>query len=63
MPSTPRAGLEIAASCELLRLWQEAPLDEAVAASIGIFAAAYGSDAPNKRMRATISRGRGSKGN
>ncbi|HEY2337640.1 MAG TPA: enoyl-CoA hydratase-related protein [Burkholderiales bacterium] len=51
----------LAAQKALLRLWQEAPLDEALAASIGIFAAAYGSDAPNKRMRATISRGRGSK--
>lgn len=53
----------LAAQKTLLRLWQEAPLDEAVAASIGVFAAAYGSDAPNKRMRATISRGKGEKPN
>jgi enoyl-CoA hydratase len=53
----------LAAQKELLRLWQEAPLSEAVAASIGIFARAYQSDAPNKRLRATISRGRGSKEN
>jgi enoyl-CoA hydratase/carnithine racemase len=39
----------------------EAPLTEAVAASIGIFARAYASDAPNKRLGATIPRGRGSK--
>ena len=53
----------LAAQKELLRLWQEVPLSEAVAASIGIFARAYQSDAPNKRLRATISRGRGLKEN
>ena len=51
----------LAAQKELLRLWQEAPLSEALEASIGVFARAYASDAPNKRMRATISRGRGPK--
>ncbi len=51
----------LAAQKKLLRLWQEAPLTEAVAASIGIFARAYASDAPKKRLGATISRGRGSK--
>jgi enoyl-CoA hydratase len=51
----------LAAQKELLRLWQELPLGEAVAESIGIFARAYASDAPNKRLRATISRGRGGK--
>ena len=51
----------LAAQKELLRLWQEAPLSEAVAASVTVFAQAYASDAPNKRMRATISRGRGGK--
>jgi enoyl-CoA hydratase/carnithine racemase len=49
----------LAVQKELLRLWQEAPLGEAVAASIGMFARAFASDAPNKRLRATISRGRG----
>ena len=51
----------LSAQKRLLQLWQEAPLTEAVAASIGIFARAYASDAPNKRLGATISRGRGSK--
>jgi len=58
------AGAEreaLAAQKRLLRLWQEAPLSEAVAVSISMFAKAYASDAPNKRMRATISRGRGGK--
>ncbi len=53
----------LAAQKRLLRLWQEAPLTEAVAVSIAMFAKAYASDAPNNRMRATISRGRGSKPN
>jgi enoyl-CoA hydratase len=53
----------LAAQKALLRLWQAAPLDEAVAAGIGVFARAYASDAPNKRLRATISRGRGTKEN
>lgn len=51
----------LAAQKRLLRLWQEAPLTEAVAVSIPMFAKAYASDAPNNRMRATISRGRGTK--
>jgi enoyl-CoA hydratase/carnithine racemase len=51
----------LAAQKRLLRLWQEAPLTEAVAVSIPMFAKAYASDAPNNRMRATISRGRGPK--
>ena len=51
----------LAAQKELLRVWQEAPLGEAVAAGIGAFTRAYASDAPNKRLRATISRGRGGK--
>jgi enoyl-CoA hydratase len=53
----------LAAQKHLLRLWQEAPLSEAVAVSISMFAKAYASDAPNERMRATISRGRGTKEN
>jgi len=51
----------LSAQKRLLQLWQEAPLTQAVAASIGIFAQAYASDAPNKRLGATIPRGRGSK--
>jgi enoyl-CoA hydratase/carnithine racemase len=51
----------LAAQKELLRAWQELPLGEAIAAGIGAFTRAYASDAPNKRLRATISRGRGSK--
>ncbi len=51
----------LAAQKALLRLWQEAPLAEAVAASIGIYAMAYESSAPNERLRATISRGTGTK--
>ena len=53
----------LSAQKRLLQLWEEAPLTRAVAASIGVFAKAYASDAPNRRMRATISRGRGSKEN
>ena len=53
----------LAAQKHLLRLWQEAPLSEAVAVSIAMFAKAYASDEPNQRMRATISRGRGTKEN
>jgi len=45
----------------LLRLWQEAPLSEAVAASIGMYARAYEAGGPNRRLRATISRGRRTK--
>ncbi len=51
----------LAAQKELLRLWQDEPLGRAVEASIGLFAKAFASDAPNKRLRATISRGRGTK--
>jgi enoyl-CoA hydratase len=51
----------LAAQKELLRLWQDEPLGKAVEASIGLFAKAFASDAPNKRLRATISRGRGQK--
>jgi enoyl-CoA hydratase/carnithine racemase len=51
----------LAAQKALLRLWQEAPLAEAVAASIGIYAKAYQAGGPNERLRATISRGRRSK--
>jgi enoyl-CoA hydratase/carnithine racemase len=51
----------LAAQKALLRQWQELPLGEAVQASIAVFAKAYASDAPNKRLRATISRGRGDK--
>jgi len=53
----------LAAQKELLRLWQDEPLGKAVEASIGMFARAFSSDAPNKRLRATISRGRGTKEN
>jgi len=53
----------LAAQKELLRMWQDEPLGKAVEASIGIFARAFASDAPNKRLRATISRGRGAKEN
>ena len=53
----------LAAQKELLRLWQEAPLDEALAASVATFARSYASDTPNKLMRATISRGKGEKPN
>jgi enoyl-CoA hydratase/carnithine racemase len=53
----------LAAQKALLRLWQEAPLDEALAASVTAFARSYASDTPNKLMRATISRGRGEKSN
>jgi hypothetical protein len=42
-------------------MWQDEPLGKAVEASIGLFAKAFASDAPNKRLRATISRGRGTK--
>ena len=51
----------LAAQKALLRLWQEAPLAESVAASMAAFAKAYASDAPGERMRATISSGRGTK--
>jgi enoyl-CoA hydratase len=51
----------LAAQKELLRMWQDEPLGRAVEASIGMFARAFASDAPNKRLRATISRGRGTK--
>jgi hypothetical protein len=44
-------------------MWQDEPLGRAVEASIGMFARAFASDAPNKRLRATISRGRGTKEN
>src|SRR5262245_33600936 len=53
----------LAAQKALLRLWQEAPLAESVAVSVAQFAKAYASDKPNNLMRATISRGRGPKGN
>ena len=53
----------LAAQKALLRLWQEAPLAESVTVSIAAFAKAYASDKPNSLMRATISRGRGLKGN
>jgi enoyl-CoA hydratase len=51
----------LAAQKALLRLWQEAPLTQAVAASIDLFAQAYVSGTPNERLRATISRGRETK--
>jgi len=46
---------------QLLRLWLEAPLAEAVAASIDIYARAYADGKPNARLRDTISRGRKTK--
>jgi enoyl-CoA hydratase len=51
----------LAAQKRLLQLWQEAPLAESVTLSIARFARAYASDKPNSRMRATISRGKGTK--
>jgi enoyl-CoA hydratase len=41
----------LAAQKKLLRLWQEAPLAEAVAASIGVFARSYASGKPGTLMR------------
>jgi enoyl-CoA hydratase/carnithine racemase len=51
----------LAAQKRLLQQWQELPLGKAVQASISVFARAYATGEPNKRMRATISRGRGDK--